>query len=81
VVDALEVMDREGIRAIEVKESIVEAYNEALDEELEGTVWLAGCGNYFRSPSGRVATQLPHPSRWYRQRTRRIDLEDYEVTA
>jgi cation diffusion facilitator CzcD-associated flavoprotein CzcO len=81
VVDALQTMDREGIEVIEVKDAVVDAYNEALDAELEGTVWGAGCGNYFRSASGRVATQLPHPSRWYRQRTRRIDLDDYKVTA
>ena len=81
VVDALQTMDRDSIGTIEVKDDVVDAYNDALDAELEGTVWLAGCGNYFRSPSGRVATQLPHPSRWYRQRTRRIDLDDYDVTA
>jgi hypothetical protein len=81
VVDALEKMDRAGVASIEVKQTVVDRYNEELDADFDGTVWVAGCDNYFRSPSGRVATQLPHPSRWYRRRTRRIDLDEYELTA
>jgi len=80
VVSVLEAMACDGIRAVEAKQSVTDAYNDELDEAMDGTVWLAGCGNYFRTPSGRVATQLPHPSRWYVRRARRPDLDDYHLT-
>jgi hypothetical protein len=48
---------------------------------MAGTVWRAGCGNYFRSPGGRIATQLPFRSGWYVRRTRHLDLGDYHAVA
>jgi cation diffusion facilitator CzcD-associated flavoprotein CzcO len=80
VVGVLEAMSRDGISSVEVRQSVTDAYNDELDEAMEGTVWLAGCANYFRTPTGRVATQLPHPSRWYVRRVRRPELDDYHLT-
>jgi cation diffusion facilitator CzcD-associated flavoprotein CzcO len=80
VVSALQAMDRDDVSVIEVKRSVMDAYNDELDGSMDGTVWVSGCHNYFRTADGRVATQLPHPSRWYVRRTRRVDLGDYELT-
>lgn len=81
VVEVLQAMDRERIATVEVKRSAFDRYNAELDADLEGSVWLAGCHNYFRTPRGHVATQLPHPSSWYVDRTRHVDLDDYEVAS
>jgi cation diffusion facilitator CzcD-associated flavoprotein CzcO len=81
VVRAVQEMERGSIDVLEVKASVTDRYNRELDAALDGTVWVAGCHNYFRSPSGRVTTQLPHRSSWYVQRTRRVDLDDYELTS
>jgi cation diffusion facilitator CzcD-associated flavoprotein CzcO len=76
VVDALRAMEASGRDVLEVTEAAAGAYNAQLDADLATTIWT-GCASYFRTPSGHIATQLPHPSAWYRRRARRIDLADY----
>jgi cation diffusion facilitator CzcD-associated flavoprotein CzcO len=76
VVQMLDALERLGIDALEVSPDAFAAYNAELDHDLEGTVWTA-CDSYFRTASGHIATQLPHPSSWYRRRARRVRLGDY----
>jgi cation diffusion facilitator CzcD-associated flavoprotein CzcO len=76
VVQMLGALDDLGVDALDVSPEAFVAYNTELDRDLAGTVWTA-CGSYFRTTSGHIATQLPHPSGWYRHRARRIRLDDY----
>jgi hypothetical protein len=69
-------LERIGVGALEVSTEAFDDYNLELDRDLEGTVWTA-CGNYFRTAGGHIATQLPHPSSWYRRRARRVRVTDY----
>ena len=79
VVQALREMHERGIDVLEVRPEVFAEYNRQLDDDLAATIW-ASCDSYFRTASGHIATQLPHPAAWYRRRTRRIDLDDYVVT-
>ena len=47
---------------------------------MAGTVWTAGCGNYFRTANGKVVTQLPYSGGRYWLRTRAFDRPRYRVT-
>jgi cation diffusion facilitator CzcD-associated flavoprotein CzcO len=76
VVQLLAVLERTGVDALEVSTDAFDDYNLELDHDLEGTVWTA-CANYFRTASGHIATQLPHPASWYRRRARRVRVGDY----
>lgn len=78
VVAALRRMRRRRLEVIEVKRRVMERYQRRIDAAMAGTVWTAGCGNYFRTADGHVATQLPHPSRWYWARTRFFRLGIYD---
>jgi cation diffusion facilitator CzcD-associated flavoprotein CzcO len=74
----LERMDREGLRAIEVRAEVVDEYNRALQRDLDNVVvWNASCNNYYRAPSGRIVTQWPHSMTEYRRRTDRDDGDAY----
>ncbi len=53
-------MAGERIQAVEVKREIHDNYNEEIQAALAGTVWLAGCNNYFRHPNGKIVTQFPY---------------------
>lgn len=80
VVAAVRRMRRRRLDSIEIRRRVMDRYNRRLDAALAGTVWTAGCDNYFRTADGHVATQLPHPSRWYWARTRLFRLGIYQTT-
>ena len=80
VIRALRAMTRRGYGALEVRRGVSERYNRKLQSLMPGTVWTAGCDNYFRTPSGKVVTQLPYSGGRYWLRTRIFDRWRYRVS-
>ena len=64
-------------RPVEVRERVSSRYNRRLQDAIRGTVWVAGCTNYFTAPNGKVVTQLPMSGRHYWFRTRFFDSWRY----
>jgi len=81
VVDALRVMDEQGIETLEVREDTVERYNGELDARMADTVWSTGCASWYLDDTGRNATLWPDWTWRFRQRTARFDPSGYEITA
>jgi cyclohexanone monooxygenase len=77
VIRALRMMRRRRLGAIEVKDKVVRRYNDKLQAAMAGTVWLAGCTNYFTAPNGKVVTQLPYSAGEYWVRTRIVGFWRY----
>jgi cyclohexanone monooxygenase len=69
-----------GRGALEVKPDVQAAYNRRLQKAMAGTVWNAGCANYYKGPSGRITTQLPYPARRYWTWTRRFRINEFKAT-
>lgn len=78
-VRAMKAMDRVGARSVDVRPEVQDAWIAEIDEAMEGTVWQSGCASYFHDEHGRVATQLPHPSRWYWKRTLQFLPEEFDL--
>lgn len=78
-VRALRAMARAGATSVEVRPEVQDAYVAAIDEAMAGTVWQSGCASYFHDEHGRVATQLPHPSRWYWKRTLQFHPDEFDL--
>jgi cyclohexanone monooxygenase len=57
-------MRRRGYGSVDVRRAVLDRYNERIQEDLQGSVWLGGCGTYFLDEHGKVRTQLPY--RFYR---------------
>ena len=79
VVSALSTMHRFGIGTADVRRRVMRRYNRSIQEAMAGTVWLAGCTNYFSAPSGKVVTQLPYSGGRYWLRTRLFPLWRYRL--
>lgn len=77
VLRALAAMDRLGARWVDVHPEVADEDDRATQAAMADTVWTAGCHNYFRTPSGRVVTQLPRTSQWYRRRVRVFQPREY----
>jgi hypothetical protein len=78
VLDALRTLERSGAGAVEVRPEAVNAYNEAIEEQLDGTVWNTGCASWYLDDTGRNATLWPDWTWRFRQRTARFDADNYE---
>jgi cyclohexanone monooxygenase len=76
----LDVMGSRRARTIEVTQDAQRRYNDEIQADMEGKVWLA-CTNYFRHPSGKVVTQLPYSGRTFFERTRTLVHDDYKLLS
>src|SRR3954469_17253719 len=79
VLDALRTMERSGAHAAEVRRDAVTAYNDAIEEQLDGTVWNTGCASWDPDDPGRNATLWPDWTWRFRQLTARFDADSYEL--
>jgi cation diffusion facilitator CzcD-associated flavoprotein CzcO len=79
VLDALRTMERSGAAAVEVRPEAVASYNEAIEEQLDGTVWNTGCASWYLDDTGRNATLWPDWTWRFRQRTASFDAGSYEL--
>jgi hypothetical protein len=55
------------------------AYNDEVQENMRGTVWLSGCASWYLDASGRNRTLWPGFTYRFRQRTSRFDPTEYEL--
>jgi zona occludens toxin (predicted ATPase) len=76
---ALRVMSRWRVGAVEVRRRAMVHYNRRIQAAMKSTVWLAGCRNYYATPSGKVVTQLPYSGGEYWLRTRLLGLWKYRI--
>ncbi len=70
----LDEMSRRGIRTLDVRRDVHDAFNAEIQEAMVHSVWNAGCNNYFRHPSGKVVTQFPYSGRTFAQRLAAVDM-------
>ena len=79
VTGALRAMSVLGLGSVDVRRRVMDRYNRRIQAAMAGTVWMAGCTNYFRAASGKVVTQLPYSGARYWLRTRLFPLWRYRV--
>jgi cyclohexanone monooxygenase len=73
-------MKEEGIAWVDVRQDVMDRYNDEIQRLIEGvTVWQGGCNGYYRAPSGRVVTQWPDSMTAFRNRTAILTADDFEV--
>lgn len=78
VMQALRTMDGHGAVAVDTRPQAQTAFNEALQADMEGTVWTeGGCASWYLDAHGRNTTLWPGTSWSFRQATRRFDLAEH----
>ena len=79
ILDCLRVMDRRGLRAVDVRPEAQAAFNDEIQRRMRGTVWTSGCASWYLDAQGRNTTIWPGFTWEYRWRTRRFDAARYEL--
>jgi hypothetical protein len=73
----LDAMVSSGVQAVDVRQQVHDVYNSEIQAALAGTVWLAGCSNYFSHQSGKVVTQFPYHGAELAARLADVDLDHF----
>jgi cation diffusion facilitator CzcD-associated flavoprotein CzcO len=82
VLDALCVMRRNRIAAVDVKSDVQAPWVDSVQRRLQKTVWTrGGCNSWYQDERGRVVTLWPGSIREYERATRRFRVEDFDCIA
>jgi cation diffusion facilitator CzcD-associated flavoprotein CzcO len=79
VMDALRVMDEQGIASVEVRPDAQAAFNARLQERMPRTIWASGCSSWYLDGAGTNVVLWPDFTFRYRHRLRRFDARAYLV--
>jgi cation diffusion facilitator CzcD-associated flavoprotein CzcO len=78
VVSSIEALRRRGLASMDVRPAVQDAFRAELSRKLKNTVWTSGCSAWYQTPDGEVLL-WPGFSFDYWRRTRRVDLDDYQL--
>jgi hypothetical protein len=78
ILDALDKMKARGLRRIDVKREVLEAYNRSLQQDLARSVWAAIGASWYKLADGTITNNWPHSTIRYRRLLREAKLEDYD---
>jgi cation diffusion facilitator CzcD-associated flavoprotein CzcO len=81
VVDALRLMRRRALRALDVRSEVQRRFNERLQRRMAGTVWATGCSAWYQDERGKNTTLWPGFTFVYRHLTRRFRPDRYVQEA
>jgi cation diffusion facilitator CzcD-associated flavoprotein CzcO len=77
VLAALADLERSGRRTIEIRRDVADGFHRDVKEALKGTVWTAGCGNWYLDANGHSPNQWPWTWGTYARRTRKLERDAY----
>ena len=79
VIDAVQTMQRDGLRSLEVRPEAQARYNAGLQQKLGKAVWQSGCKSWYVNEAGKNTTLWPGFTFRFRELTRRVELVDYRT--
>ena len=80
VLQAIALLRRDDVKALDVRPAVQRAYNESIARRLSTTVWDAGgCASWYLDANGRNSTMWPDYTFRYRRRVDRFDVADYDI--
>jgi cation diffusion facilitator CzcD-associated flavoprotein CzcO/acetyl esterase/lipase len=78
ILDAVRTLQGRG-GWLSVRPEVQASFDREIQERLSTSVWMTGCNNWYVDEHGRNTNNWPGFTVEYRRRTRRLDLEDYEL--
>ncbi len=81
ILDALRIMHKKAIRALEVQPEVQETFNREMQERMKSTVWSSGCASWYLDARGHNTTLWPGFTFEFRRRIRHFDTQHYQLTA
>jgi hypothetical protein len=79
ILDCIQKMIKQNIKSVDVKKEVQTKFNIEIQKKLEGTIWLSGCKSWYLSADGKNHTVWPGFTLEFRNRTKTINLNDYQL--
>ena len=79
ILDAVRTLQRTNAPYLAVRADVQEKFSREMEERLSTSVWQTGCNNWYVDENGRNVNNWPGFTTEYRRRTRKVDLDDYEM--
>jgi cation diffusion facilitator CzcD-associated flavoprotein CzcO len=79
VLDAMARMKARGLRRLEVRRPVMDAFNRRLQQDLARSVWSTIDASWYKLADGTITNNWPHSTIRYRHLLREARLEDYET--
>jgi cation diffusion facilitator CzcD-associated flavoprotein CzcO len=67
------------LTSLEISETAMRAYNDRMQGELAGTVWVSSCESWYKNDAGKVVNNWPRSTLAYWWHMRSPDFSDYEM--
>ena len=68
-----------GLTSIEPRPDSQQSYNDRMQGELGGTVWVTDCDSWYKNDAGKVTLNWPRSTTAYRWHMRGPDFTDFEL--
>jgi len=79
ILDAIRQMDARKLQRLDVRRTVMEAYNDSLRKDLAKSVWAADKQSWYKLADGTITNNWPHSTIRYRKLLRAADLGAYDV--
>ena len=79
VMNALDVLDRTDVAAVEPRPEAQAAFADDVDEQMGRTVWMTGCDSWYLDETGRNAALWPGGVGAFRRRVEPFDDAEYRL--
>jgi cation diffusion facilitator CzcD-associated flavoprotein CzcO len=77
---AIERMRKEGLKTVDVRQDVMDRYNEGLQGRMKHMVWSSGCNSWYLSPDGSNHGLYPGFAAEYVLRARHFKPSEYDIT-
>ncbi|TFV62204.1 NAD(P)/FAD-dependent oxidoreductase [Geodermatophilus sp. DF01-2] len=79
VLQALRAREAHSAVALDVRADAMQRYNDQLQEQLRSTAFAGGCNSWYKTAEGHITNNWSGSVDDYRQATRQLQVEDYEM--
>ncbi len=77
IIDTLQQMRAQQWQSVDVKSQVQGVYNRWVQNQLNNTIWAAGCHSWYKTESGKNTNNWVGFTLLYRYKTRHFQAQDY----
>lgn len=69
------------LSSLSVNETSMRDYNQYMEKELEGTIWVASCDSWYKNAAGKIVNNWPRSTTSYWWHMRAPDFNDFDMKS